>query len=678
MKNRRGGKRRREDFAVFVRSCDDEPLEMFVSGSHMLSSRLRAALSSRTRFFALLSTLAVIVFLAAAAWQWPEITRSAPTARLIADLDFTHGITDAQTEGAWVPTVDGLALAPGSRASLTIRFQPAGAGYPAAILWVYSPDPVVVRISCSPFGGRFVELPGRTFVGEYADLSPCGNDGFAFRIEAESPSTAPGVALIVDKIQYTALDGRPLNLPRFPLFLVALLTFAAAGIAAYERALAWPVALVIASSSVLPMFLDSGLSGVLLAGAVVPLGLLAAAGAVRRSPVLLEASLLFVLLCAGAYLRWKQLAQSFLSPLFPDAEIAAAIAARMRHPWDTSVREPLWIWVIRINEWLGLDPSLRTRLFSFGASLLLLVAAYVLARRYLSSVPTGLLTLALLTVHPYLVASSSTGLRTELQAAVLVATAFFALVPMAERRRVIGYSITAVVGVLTYLGALLPAVAMLGWAWWKHRMHLRSVAIILTLIMLFLAPVMAHNWIEFRDPLYSTNTFAAVWYRNYEYLQVKQTSCEGCPTHEEWLMGQPGARIDMREYVFGMHAPREVAARIASGYADTFVRHSSLWQTIAGHSHKVFFVTYWLGIVLLAYRRERDLLLAPLLALNLLAFIIPIGVDPRLLMFAAPFVAIAVAFGIVRPLSSAANAIRAKERHRATRDASGRKRTAAR
>jgi hypothetical protein len=110
------------------------------------------------------------------------------------------------------------------------------------------------------------------------------------------------------------------------------------------------------------------------------------------------------------------------------------------------------------------------------------------------------------------------------------------------------------------------------------------------------------------------------------------------------LSSYSGRRINMFEYLFELHAPREVIRRITVGYA-ALVVPTALLRQVLGWSSIPIYLCYLIGLGVAAFTRARELLLVPALSVNLLAFVIPLGIDSRLVLHLAPFAAILIVMG---------------------------------
>ena len=81
------------------------------------------------------------------------------------------------------------------------------------------------------------------------------------------------------------------------------------------------------------------------------------------------------------------------------------------------------------------------------------------------------------------------------------------------------------------------------------------------------------------------------------------------------------------------------------------MQRAGLVTVLLGTGSRWGYLLYALGSCWLLVRPARELLLVPILSLNLFAFIIPLGVDPRLVIQALPIAALAMslpAIGLLR------------------------------
>jgi hypothetical protein len=353
------------------------------------------------------------------------------------------------------------------------------------------------------------------------------------------------------------------------------------------------------------------------------------------------------ILAVGLLVRWQRLIAVTDEPLDPDAITVVGIAAGMRHPYDTDIREPLWIWFAKLFSLLFGPSDLHLRYFSLTFSIIFLYCSFKLVRDYTGKAGLALLTTLILALNFYLIKLSVRGLRVELYMVTLTMFCYYVFVPaISSRARYIGLAIWTALVSLTQLSGLVTVLPLLGWAMWRHRLHVRSIAACLGVTAVVLAPHLINNLRHHGDPLWSTNAHA-VFYRNYEYVAVKRTGCDGCPSWDEYIRNSYAGRpVSMVRYVFGMHPLGQVWSRISRGYFSLYLKPDGHLADYLGTKRTTLRLLYYAGLLGLVVGPFREVLLVPLLGLNLLAFVIPIGVDARLLVHTAWVGALAMAYPV--------------------------------
>jgi hypothetical protein len=325
------------------------------------------------------------------------------------------------------------------------------------------------------------------------------------------------------------------------------------------------------------------------------------------------------------------------------------IADHMKHLYDTSFREPLWIWTIKVWFLLFGSSDQNLRILSVFLSVGMLIASWKFFYRFTRHAGISLLTLAILSVHPYLIMMSVRGLRLELLTIALLILAFYTFVDdpgIKPRTRLSGLTIGGLLSVLQQLNTL--SFVMLFWfyAFWRYRLGWRNLLLPFSTVALLLTPYLIYCARVFGDPLWSVNVHA-IWYRNYELMVVYKT---GCPWYHSVAEFERNAYLGPRtttlEYIFGMHSLKEVFSRLLVGYAKIFLYPNRyLWLQIGLKSLAAYLV-YLVGILKAITSPCRALLLLPLLTVNFLAFLVPINVDPRLVAHTTPVTVWVLASGI--------------------------------
>jgi hypothetical protein len=379
--------------------------------------------------------------------------------------------------------------------------------------------------------------------------------------------------------------------------------------------------------------------------------LLGAAFIGRRSPQKLkgaESLAALILLVVGFIARWEVLDAKLLAaaPLSADAQTVRAIAESMTHPYATGIREPLWVWLLWVSHAVFGPTALAGRMFSLSTYMLLLVVSYLLARRYPLGALPSLAVLGLLSVHPSLIQLSAEAHRTELYAAALVAVAMFAFSSgMTATTRVVGLAATSGLIALTQLVGVIAAWTATLWAWGLRRISLAGVLLTMAATIVVVAPYGMYTSRVYGQAFYFTRTLVPTFYRNHEFVLVKRTGCEGCPTLEQVVgNGYAGPPASMAEYLFRYHSVSEVLRRSVNGYALVFLP-GPLLAMIIGWDAPILYGLYFVGVGVALATRARELVLIPFVSLNLLAFVVPVGIDPRLVLHIAPFAVFLVVLG---------------------------------
>jgi hypothetical protein len=253
----------------------------------------------------------------------------------------------------------------------------------------------------------------------------------------------------------------------------------------------------------------------------------------------------------------------------------------------------------------------------------------------------GIVTAYLVSTNRFLVEEWPDGLRTVACMTLGTILVWLALDPdMKPRRRLVGLALCSAALVGLYFETILLVTAIGVFAFARHRLGWKNLIYPVFAIGVVIGPFLAYNQVEYGSPMHFVNINTGVWYRDYEFLVVRGTGCEGCPaTAADFQDQELGTYTTTWHYVFGMHSLQEVSGRIADGYWDTFTPFapkgvgrptSTLWLSL-GRYGVVWNTLYLIGICVLLTTRWRILLLVPLVSLNLTSFIASLqGFDPRI------------------------------------------------
>lgn len=359
---------------------------------------------------------------------------------------------------------------------------------------------------------------------------------------------------------------------------------------------------------------------------------------------------LFGILLWGGSLRLGALLEVGWGPLNPDAITYMKLAELMTSPYDTGLREPFWIWMIA--GWfklMGASP-LSLRLLTFLLSMLVIWVGFAFARGYTGTPIVGLLVAAALAMNPFMVTLSARGLREEAYLLAILALASLLLVPhprLTTRSGALGLAVAGgAAQLLRFNSYTFLAPLLLWWVWQKPKERLVAVMIPVLFITAVSIPHLRHNAAQFGDPLFSVNAHF-MWSRNYEFVVLKETGCDGCPSREEFEANPvSGARIGAFEYVFGMHTLGEVLRYTADGYARMYLAPTELFEIQSGTRSLWLFFAYLTGLGVVLLSAWRALLLWILLLANGVPFAMSLGIDARLGIQTAPFITVILAIGL--------------------------------
>lgn len=238
--------------------------------------------------------------------------------------------------------------------------------------------------------------------------------------------------------------------------------------------------------------------------------------------------------------------------------------------WVGGFREPIWHSILAVPvEVFGPHPTL-VRLLGLVGFLLLVVAVYIFAGRFLSEIWAGLCAMAI-AASPWLVFQAPRGLREETAAAlVLMMAAAFTSEDAGSRLPWLGLG----VGLLALLrwDTLILTLPLLGMtAVMRRDVSFGRGAVSLLMAIVVTAPFFVGNAVRFDDPMYHSN-IAAVFFRNMEFAGEP-----GLPTPDEVVEDAfAGPHETWATYLFERHTTAEVLLRSARGVVHTTLNVAAL------------------------------------------------------------------------------------------------------
>ena len=365
---------------------------------------------------------------------------------------------------------------------------------------------------------------------------------------------------------------------------------------------------------------------------------------------------LLLLVAWGFNLRWEVLQENKYDSLDGDVFAFRELALNMKYPYDTGPREPLWICMIKMWSMVFGSNDVNIKILTVLLSLIGIIVCYKFIHDYTGKESLALITSYLLSTNSYLGWFCTRGFRLELYIILIMCFSYFIFIPPAKlsnRARLLGLSLAGALTTLLQINSIIFIIPALVYSFGKYSIEWKKILIPLISILLLILPYLAYCEIKYGD-YFISNNLHAVFYRNHEFVNKKQVGCEGCPTPQEYSQSKySGKQITSFRYIFGMHTLREIVENTLKGYYGIFLKKSQLLDKQTGKGTSIPYYLYLVGLIVLALSSYRELLLMPIFSINFLAFIVPMGIDPRLVEHAAPFSSLALAFGIWAPLALA-------------------------
>lgn len=279
----------------------------------------------------------------------------------------------------------------------------------------------------------------------------------------------------------------------------------------------------------------------------------------------------FALVLLSLPIRWQWLVPMAAAPIAPDTIQYLHLAEEMSHPYDTGVREPLFIWLLKLWSWITATGPLAARVMTVLLSVLEGALLYLLARQFLPLAFTFPV-MILYAINPLLSSSSTMALREELLPALWLGFLWACIGASRSKHKwpwwaaTIAFASGMVLTRINSLGLVVPIAVLFAWRehWgWKP---LAAGAAVLTVA---LVPHFVNSQRKFGDPFMSSN-FVPKFYRNLEFAGKP-----GFVTREEFNRDNyAGPPITMGDYLFKLHSIPEVTSATIAG----------LWEQTAGKS----------------------------------------------------------------------------------------------
>jgi hypothetical protein len=568
-----------------------------------------------------------------------------------------HLSKSARLEGTFSFTPSGLALKPGDSFRATFDFSKALGKDVTLFAGLRGYDDVTNGIEVVLPDGITIGFPSGDYQLPLRLLLPSELRGYReFRVvvsAARNPGrSAPPIA-VFNGLKVVAEDFSPLiNLP-------ALLAVIVASLIAYSLLVRIEklrdFALVLSAGLFLTMMAEVHYGGDLYFPAFLCALILVVLGWLLyvRKPdralwrALLRYSLLLILIIA-LRLRWDALPEAMSQPLSADAVTYAALARQMRGPFDTGIREPLFIWATKLCFWLFGNYDSNLQIMTVFLSLATIVLAYVCAARMFHSL-AGLFAALFLAASRGYIYQNLRGLRLELYVLILliVVLLLWRGTKMKPLHRAIALGVVCGLALLNNISALSYLVILViyfgarqRWAWWR-------IILPLVIASVMVSPHLLHNKRESGDAFYSSNIHAR-YYRNAEFQGQP-----GFPTADEVQKdAYAGKRISTTQYIFGLHTVPEVIRRSIAGFGRIYF--GDHLRTFILDDNLTLYCIYLLGLFTLIVTRQFDFLLV-MFIVNVPSFFLAgtpaIDFDFRLTMHDIGFITMCMGAGVVVGIS---------------------------
>lgn len=368
----------------------------------------------------------------------------------------------------------------------------------------------------------------------------------------------------------------------------------------------------------------------------------------RKQSIL--AYLLIPIFILALTLRIRELAEVAYQLLDPDVGFYKLLAETSEGLYRTGVREPLYVWYIQVIELLG-GRVMAIRLLSVVWSMILILVTVKTFKNYLSQLEVAAVAM-LMAINPLLVGMSVRGLREEMYASVLMVLIYLIVY---RGKKNDGWVKATGIGLLMSWALLLRFMAapflvamLVYYGLWKN-VNIAKLILMAAIPVLLFMPYLGYNKEVFGKATYFSD-FQAKFQRNYEFVLVRKIGCPGCPTAAEFEKdGYSGAEVTTFEYFFRLHTPMEVAKRITNGVILLLGIKRRLYADLMGSTNNWLWLLHIVGLGHTVVKKRWSLILITLASVNTICFLIPIGIDIRVVEQALPFL-LAISAGALTPL----------------------------
>lgn len=250
--------------------------------------------------------------------------------------------------------------------------------------------------------------------------------------------------------------------------------------------------------------------------------------------------------------------------LWGDAETYISIAKDMKHPFDTGIREPLWIWFIKILTIF--DNLLIYRLSTVFIHVIIIYYVFKLMGYLSYNNYFIFISLSILSLNPYI---SFLSIQVMRDSGILLLIVFltYLIVTIKEHEPLKRKSIIAFVTIFTLLGLikiqyLFTTFLITFYFFWILKIiNVKNMLLFLSIPLFFSVPHLINNYYVYGDMMYSLNIHLK-WMRNFEMQYLVNGDSSN-------MYG--GENISSFEYIFLNRNIIDLSVEIITGFIFLFV-----------------------------------------------------------------------------------------------------------
>jgi len=341
------------------------------------------------------------------------------------------------------------------------------------------------------------------------------------------------------------------------------------------------------------------------------------------------------MIAVGLMLRWHTFFNYFAVPLEGDAKGYWEILGpwSLRHPFLTSVREPVFIWTLAAARVLFGDSERAARFLGWLVSGAMIGGVVPVGKRFGFSCWSSAGAAFLLAVNPFSIVMSVQGYQLELFTLLILLFAW-----LWPSRKPFGLGLIAGLLCLLRIQSLIAVIPLMGLAAWREHWRLKETVAAFGVLGLLLV-------LYFPAAKASTGSYFGHLNMHANYYQAAEM--RGHPDQT----GSPRA-VSVYDYLFRQHSVMELIGRTLEGYAQILFNPANAFNRIFLNSHYskswnwALLPFFWTGLgVCFCMKAGRWFLCLPAFFLNGLPFLQDLFREPRLLFHVEPFILLITAVG---------------------------------